>query len=143
MHYLSFSTKIKQNQITCYFSYSVFPNHVFRGREITCFDVPTERCNLKISRETTMPPYACAICYKKLSRLPSFNLKLRIIQTDNNDLTSVSPPEDIVNEVTSLALSVKEKDYQIAVPGIVPQGDSTKKLKISTTVWKCTVKFTL
>ena len=90
-----------------------------------------------------MPPNACAICYKKLSRLLSFNLKLRIIQTDNNDLTSVSPPEDIVNEVTSLALSVKEKDHQIAVQGIVPQGDSTKKLKISTKVWKCNVKFTL
>ena len=140
MHYLSFSTKIKQNQITCYFSYSVFPNHVFRGREITCSDVPTERCNLKISRETTMPPYACAVCYKKLSGLPSFNLKLRMTTTT---LHLVSSPEDIVNEVTSLALSVKEKDYQIAVPGIVPQGDSTKKLKISTTVWKCNVKFTL
>ena len=35
--------------------------------------------------------------------------------TGSNDLKSVSSPEEIANEIISLALSVKEKGHQIAV----------------------------
>ena len=52
---------------------------------------------------------------------------LVILHTVTNDLKSVSSPEEIANEITSLALSVKEKGHQIAVSGILPRGDSFSK----------------
>ena len=52
---------------------------------------------------------------------------LVILHTGTNDLKSVSSPEEIANEITSLALSVKEKGHQIAVSGIFPHGDSFSK----------------
>ena len=41
-----------------------------------------------------------------------------ILHTGTNDLKSVSSPEEITNQITSLALSMKEKGHQIAVSGI-------------------------
>ena len=52
---------------------------------------------------------------------------LVILHTGTNDLKSDSSPEEIANEITSLALSVKEKDHQIAVSGILPRGDRFSK----------------
>ena len=52
---------------------------------------------------------------------------LVILHTGTNDLKSVSSPEEIANQITSLALSVKEKGHQIAVSGILPQGDMFSK----------------
>ena len=49
--------------------------------------------------------------------------ELVILHTGTNDLKSDSSSEEIANEITSLALSVKEKGYQIAVSGILPRGD--------------------
>ena len=40
---------------------------------------------------------------------------LVIIHTSTNDLKSVSSPEKITNKSISIALSMKEKDHQIAV----------------------------
>ena len=37
------------------------------------------------------------------------------IHTSTNDLKSVSSPEKITNKSISIALSMKEKDHQIAV----------------------------
>ena len=51
---------------------------------------------------------------------------LVILHTGTNDLKPVSSPEDNANEITSLALSVKEKG-QIAVSGILPRGDRFSK----------------
>ena len=51
------------------------------------------------------------------------NPRLIIIHTGTNDLKSVSSREEIFNEIISLALSMKEKDHQIVVLGIVPRGD--------------------
>ena len=50
-----------------------------------------------------------------------------ILHTGTNDLKSDSSPEEIANEITSLALSVKEKGHQIAVSGILPRGDRFSK----------------
>ena len=61
---------------------------------------------------------------------------LVILHTGTNDLKSVSSPEEIANEIISLALSVKEKGHQIAVSRILPRGDSPKKLRMLTNVWK-------
>ena len=52
---------------------------------------------------------------------------LVILHTGTNDLKSDSSPEEIANEITSLALSVKEKGHQIAVSGILPRGDRFSK----------------
>ena len=52
---------------------------------------------------------------------------LVILHTGTNDLKSESSPEEIANEITSLALSVKEKGHQIAVSGILPRGDRFSK----------------
>ena len=52
---------------------------------------------------------------------------LVILHTGTNDLQSVSSPEEIANEIISLALSVKEKGNQIAVSGIFPRGDRFSK----------------
>ena len=52
---------------------------------------------------------------------------LVILHTGTNNLKSVSSPEEIANEITSLALSVKEKGHQIAVLGILPRGDGFSK----------------
>ena len=52
---------------------------------------------------------------------------LVILHTGANELKSVSSPEEIANEITSLALSVKEKGHQIVVSGILPQGDRFSK----------------
>ena len=52
---------------------------------------------------------------------------LVILNTGTNDLKSDSSPEEIANEITSLALSVKEKGQQIAVSGILPLGDRFSK----------------
>ena len=55
---------------------------------------------------------------------------LVILHTGTNDLKSVSSTEEIANETTSLALSVKEKGHQIAVSGILPRGGRfSKKVK--------------
>ena len=48
---------------------------------------------------------------------------LVILHTSTNDLKSVSSPEEIANDITSLALSVKEKGHQIEVSGVLPRGD--------------------
>ena len=62
---------------------------------------------------------------------------LVIQHTSTNDLKSLSSPEEIANEINSLALSVKEKSHQIAVSGILPRGEgSSKKLGMLTNVWK-------
>ena len=54
---------------------------------------------------------------------------LVILHTGTNDLTSVRSPEEIANEITSLALSVKEKGHQIAVSGFFPEDiDSPKPM---------------
>ena len=42
---------------------------------------------------------------------------LLILHTGTNDLKSVSSPEEIANEIISLALFVKENGHQIAVSG--------------------------
>ena len=52
---------------------------------------------------------------------------LVILHTGTNDLKSDSSPDEIANEITSLALSVKEKGHQIAVSGILPRGDRFSK----------------
>ena len=52
---------------------------------------------------------------------------LVILHTGTNDLKYDSSPEEIANEITSLALSVKEKGHQIAVSGILPRGDRFSK----------------
>ena len=55
---------------------------------------------------------------------------LVIAHTGTNDLKFVNLPENIVNETISLALSINEKSYQIAVSWIVHRGDrSSKKAK--------------
>ena len=48
---------------------------------------------------------------------------LVILHTAIKDLKSISSPEEITNEIISVALSVKGNGQQIAVPGIIPQGD--------------------
>ena len=55
------------------------------------------------------------------------SLDLVITHTDTNDLKSAKPLQEIANEIISLALSVKEKDHQIAVLGIVPRGERFSK----------------
>ena len=52
---------------------------------------------------------------------------LVILHTGTNDLKSVSSPEEVANEITSLALSVKEKGNPIAVSEILPRGDRFSK----------------
>ena len=54
-------------------------------------------------------------------------LDLVVLHTGTNDLKSVSSPEGIANEITSLALSVKEKGHQIGVLGILPRGNRFSK----------------
>ena len=44
---------------------------------------------------------------------------LAIVHNSTTDLQSVKSPEEIANKIISFALSVKEKDHQIAVLGIV------------------------
>ena len=51
------------------------------------------------------------------------NPDLLIVHIVTNDLKSVNSPEEIANEIISLPLSVKRKGHQIAVSGIVSQGD--------------------
>ena len=48
---------------------------------------------------------------------PDLEIKpdLVILHNGTNDLKSVSSPEEMANEITLLALSVKEKGHQIAV----------------------------
>ena len=55
-------------------------------------------------------------------------LDLVILHTGTSDIKSVSLPEEIANEIISLALSVKEKDHQIAVSGILHLGDRFSKI---------------
>ena len=50
-----------------------------------------------------------------------------ILHTGTKDLKSVTSPDEIANEITSLALSVKEKGHQTAVSGILPRGDRFSK----------------
>ena len=50
-----------------------------------------------------------------------------ILQTVTNDFKCVSSPAEIGNEITSLALCLKKKGYQIAVSGILPRGDRFSK----------------
>ena len=52
---------------------------------------------------------------------------LIILHTGTNDLKSVSSPEEVANEITSLALSVKEKGHQIEVSGVLSRGDRFSK----------------
>ena len=60
------------------------------------------------------------------------NLDLVIMHTDTNDLKSAKPLQEIANEIISLALSVKEKDHQIAVLRIVPRGERfSKKVRVN------------
>ena len=53
---------------------------------------------------------------------------LIIVHTCTNDLKSDNSPEEITNEITSLALSVKGKGQQIAVSEIVPGRDRFSKI---------------
>ena len=73
-------------------------------------------------------------CTKAMKHYVSPDLEKRpdlvILLTGTNDLKSASSPKEIANKITSLAVSVKEKDHQIAVSGILPRGDrSSKKAK--------------
>ena len=52
---------------------------------------------------------------------------LVIAHTGTNDLKFVNLTENIVNETISLALSINEKSYQIAVSWIVHRGDRFSK----------------
>ena len=52
---------------------------------------------------------------------------LVILHTGIKDFKSISSPEEITNEIISVALSVKGNGQQIAVPGIIPQGDRFSK----------------
>ena len=52
---------------------------------------------------------------------------LVILHTATSNLKSVSSPEEIANEIISLALSMKEKGHQIAVSGILLLGDIFSK----------------
>ena len=52
---------------------------------------------------------------------------LVILYTGINDLKSVSSPEEIANEIISLALSVKENGQLITVSGIISRGDRFSK----------------
>ena len=52
---------------------------------------------------------------------------LVILHNGTNNLKSVSPPEEIANEIISLSLSVKEKGHQIAVSRILPRRDRFSK----------------
>ena len=45
----------------------------------------------------------------------------------NMRIIFVSSPEEITNEIISLASSVKEKGHQIAVSGVLPPGDRFSK----------------
>ena len=59
----------------------------------------------------------------ELEKMPD----LVILHTGTNDLKSISSPEEITNEIISLALSVKEKGHQIAVSEIFPRGERFSK----------------
>ena len=48
---------------------------------------------------------------------------LVVVHNSTNDLQSVNSPEEFANKIISFALSVKEKDHQIAVWGIVDRSD--------------------
>ena len=50
-----------------------------------------------------------------------------VLHTGINDPKSVSSAEETANEITLLALSVKEKGHQNAVSGILPHGDRFSK----------------
>ena len=52
---------------------------------------------------------------------------LIILHTGTNDLKSVTSPEEVTNEVISLALSMKEKGHQNAVSEIVPRANTFSK----------------
>ena len=70
-------------------------------------------------REFALKP----LCLPRLRKKPD----LVILHTGTNDLKSVNSPEEIANEITSLALSVKENGQQIADSGIIPQEDRFSK----------------
>ena len=55
------------------------------------------------------------------------NADLVVLHTGTNDLKSVSLPEEMANEIISLALSVKGNGQQIAVSGILLRGDRFSK----------------
>ena len=63
------------------------------------------------------------LCLPRLRKKPD----LVILHTGTNDLKSVNSPEEIANEITSLALSVKENGQQIADSGIIPHEDRFSK----------------
>ena len=70
---------------------------------------------------------------------------LVILHIVTNDLKYVSSPEQIANEMISLALFLKENGQQIAVSGeLFPDEiDSPKKLRVVTHNWKYSVKITM
>ena len=67
---------------------------------------------------------------------------LAIAHTGTDGLKSVNSLEEIVNEIISLALSMKEKGYQFL--GLFLEGKgSPKKLRMLPIVWKYNVKITM
>ena len=73
------------------------------------------------ARTKAMKHYVSPDLEKKLRIL------LRILHTGTSDLKSLSSTEEIANEITLLALSMKEKGHQIAVLGILPRRDRFSK----------------
>ena len=70
-------------------------------------------------------------------------IDLVILHTSTNDLKSVSLPEEITNEIISLALYAKKMASRLQFRGLFPEEiDSPKKLRMLTNVWKYSVKVT-